>query len=127
MTDLSGENRERKIFIVKGMYSNSTMSRMVNYGDNYGERYEFTEYVVSTNPKNAITHVERAFKKKVKRHNRAVDRMKKIRKEKGREPFVSEKMMFGPGPFPPSWPKDVEKWKVEELNVPGYKIIVERT
>jgi hypothetical protein len=128
-------DQELNLFLVEGKSSNSWMSRMINYGDNYGERYAFAEVVVAKSSDEAIGQV---WDRKEKRCNEYQEKAKRISaevealREAGKTDEADQRLDRATGffggeisPIPPSAPRDREEWRASEVKVEGYRIKVE--
>lgn len=125
---------EIKLFLVEGKDSSSFLSRMVNYGDDYGERYSFTEHIVAASPQEAI---DKIWNKMEGRCNDYISRARAIKEEveeleaagKHREAGVRAERGFGPlgevSPIQPRKPEDREDWRATVVKVEGHDIKVE--
>lgn len=123
------DKESEKIIIVIGEYSHSGTSKAANFGDDYGEKYPFTKYTVAKSPEEGITQVEQNFREGIRLHNEATG---KIRNKLEKTEKVSlrdriESRLMGAQSGGPMVPRDIEKWKAEELTIPGYRIVLEKT
>ncbi len=116
-----------KIFVVTGKFSNRRVSKMRNFGDDYGETYPFTKYVVETSSKNAIAQVEQEFQDRINHYKTAIGEIKATEKAEARSvSHIECQAIFGIGSFPPNIPRNIDNWEAEELEMPGYRIVLEK-
>jgi len=107
-------NRER-IFVVTGELTegSSEFKKVSDLGDDFAEKLPFTKHVVARSPGNAIVQVAQAFDNDIARYF-------KTESEAG-------EVMGSVRPLPPDIPRNVSRWKTEELRMPGYRIVLEKT
>jgi len=103
------DNGTERIFVVTGKFSNSGLSRGRNFGDDYGERYRFTEHVPASSPEDAVAQLEQTFHDQINRRNELM------------ATFHHYRLI----PIP-DIPCDIKDWKAKELEIPGYRIILEK-
>ncbi len=129
-------DQELKLFLVEGEESNSLVSRMMNYGDDYGETYSFTKIVVSDSSSKAIEQVWNDMEEKCNQHQAKIQKVRdevKALEDEGKEEEAAARLyrartagLFGEvSPFPPFVPEKREKWRAKEVTVEGYRIRIE--
>jgi len=105
-----------KLFQVTRKYRNPALSRLKNFGDNYGEVYESSELVVSSS---TIAAIEEEWVRMEQEKKTTWQRVSDIRSgviPKSKLPIHE-----------PKTPVEKEKWRAREITIPGYTISINKT
>jgi hypothetical protein len=123
-----------KLFLVNGRRSNGLVNRMMNYGDDYGERDPLAKHMVASSPEEAIAKVWDAMEKECNQYKvKAQEILNDVRalenagkhKEAATHLWRATDPLLGRIGLPPSVPKDRERWTASEVTVSGFRITVE--
>jgi|GEM_PF-6844117 len=116
---------ESNIYTVRFKYTNGFWDQFKNFGDNYGEVYEGTEFVVAEGQSDAIFQVLDKMKEEIRLCNEAWKEAQEKADEAGDSSNV-RRYLSARFIFPPNIPTKISEWRAEVFTVPGFRIKLEK-